>query len=87
MNFDFSQHVLHPVLPRGAEGEVAESMRKNPKIDMDSATPGKPSVQNDMIGCCSGLVIDRREHDDRTFNLPDWHLLPREEVSHHFLKK
>ena len=30
---------------------------------MDSATPGKPSVQNDMIGCCSGLVIDRREHD------------------------
>ena len=41
---------------------------KNPwgktlELIMDSATPGKPSVQNDMIGYCSGLVIDRREHD------------------------
>ena len=48
MNFHFSQHAFHPVILLGALGEVAESMRKNPRIDMDSATPGKPSVQNDM---------------------------------------
>jgi len=36
---------------------------------MDSATPGKPSVQNDMIGCCSGLVIGRHEHDNPNLTL------------------
>ena len=36
--FYFPQHVLHPVILSGVEGEVAESMRKNPKINMDSAT-------------------------------------------------
>ena len=80
MNFYFPQHVLLPhVILRKADGEVAESMRQNPRIDMDSATPGKPSVQNDMIGCCSGLVIGRHEHDDPTLNLPDGYLLPKEE--------
>ena len=39
MNFYFPKHVLHPFILRGADGEVAESMRKNPRIDMDSATP------------------------------------------------
>ena len=29
--------------------EVVESMKKNPRIDMDTATPGNPSVQNDRI--------------------------------------
>ena len=72
MNLFFAQHVLLPyVILRKADGEVAESMRKNPRIDMDSATPGKPSVQNDMIECRSGLVISRHEHDDPTLNLPD----------------
>ena len=40
MNLFFPQHALQPhVILRGSEGEVAESMRKNPRIDMDSATP------------------------------------------------
>ena len=70
MNLFFAQHVLHPhVIPRGSEDEVAESMRQNPRIDMDSATPGKPSVQNDMIVCCSGLVIGSHEHDDPNLTL------------------
>ena len=65
MNFYFPRHVLLPhVIPRKADGEVAESIRKNLRIDMDSATQGKPSVQNDIIVCCSGLVIGSHEHDD-----------------------
>ena len=47
MNFYFPQHAFHPVIMRKADGEVAESMRQNLRIDMDPATPGKPSVQND----------------------------------------
>ena len=54
---------------------------------MDSATPGKPSVQNDMIGCCSGLVIGSHEHDDPNLTLPDGYLLPREEELILFEKK
>jgi len=69
MNLFFAKYAFHPLILRGAEGEVAESMRKNPRIDMDSATPGKPSVQNDMIGCCSGLVIGSHEHDDPNLTL------------------
>ena len=87
MNFYFPQHAFHPVIMRKADGEVAESMRQDPRIDMDFATPGKPSVQNDMIECRSGMVIGRHEHDDPTFNLPEGHLLPWEEVFLHFLKK
>ena len=80
MNFHFPRHAFHSVILRKADGEVTESMRQNPRIDMDSATPGKPSVQNDMIGCCSGLVIGSHEHDDPNLTLPDGYLLPREEV-------
>ena len=87
MIFYFSQHVLHPIVPHGVKGEVSESMRKNPRIDMASATQGKPSLQNDMVECNSGLVIGMHEHDDPTLNLPDGHLLAREEVFHLFLKK
>ena len=71
MDFHFWQHAFHPVILCGSKDEVVESMRQNPRIDMDSATPGKPSVQNDMIECRSGLVISRHEHDDPTLNLPD----------------
>ena len=49
MNFYFSQHAFHPVIPRGVEDEVAETMRKSHRIDIDSATPCKPSVQNDLL--------------------------------------
>ena len=69
MDFHFWQHAFHPVILCGSIDEVVESMRQNPRIDMDSATPGKPSVQNDMIGCCSGLVISRHEHDDPNLTL------------------
>ena len=67
VKFYFPQHAFHPVIMRKAD--VAESMRQNPRIDTDSATPGKPSVQNIMIGCCSGLVINRHEHDDLNLTL------------------
>ena len=36
---------------------------------MDSATPGKPSVQYDMIECRNGLMISRYEHDDPKLTL------------------
>ena len=42
---------------------------KTLELIMDSATPGKPTVQNDMIGCCSGLVIGRHEHNDTNLTL------------------
>ena len=90
MHLYFPQHVLHPVLPRGVEGEVAESINQklyssslrggpprrwvrageehfltpiirsgghllpqeegfsSQSAAVDSATPGKPCVQNDM---------------------------------------
>ena len=86
MNFHFPRHAFHSVILRKADGEVTESMRQNPRIDMDSATPGKPSVQNDMIECRSGLVISRHEHDDPNLTLLTG-TSPREEVSHHFLKQ
>ena len=69
MNFHFWQHAFHPVILCESKDEVVESMRQNPRIDMDSATPGKPSVQNDMIECRSGLVISRHEHDDPNLTL------------------
>jgi len=42
---------------------------ENPRIDMDSATPGKPSLQNDMTERRSGLVISRHEHDNPNLTL------------------
>ena len=69
MNLFFPKYAFHPVILCGSKDEVVESMRQNPRIDMDSATPGKPSVQNDMIGCCSGLVIGSHEHDDPNLTL------------------
>ena len=71
MNLFFAKYAFHPLILRGAEGEVAESMRKSHRIDIDSATQGKPSLQNDMIERRSRLVISRHEHDDPTLNLPD----------------
>ena len=77
MNLFFPHHALQPhVILRGAGGAVAEFMRKNPRIDMDSATPGKPSVQNDRIECNSGLVNVRHEHDDPTLNPSDGYVFP-----------
>ena len=43
---------------------------------MESATPGKLSVQNDMIECRNGLVIGGRENDDPTLNLLDGYVFP-----------
>ena len=72
MNLFFPKYAFHPLILLGAEGKVAESMRRFSISffqKVDSATPGKPSVQNDMIGCCSGLVIGSHEHDDPNLTL------------------